>query len=83
MLRNNSLEFDKEQTYRDFHRVEKVCGKAAALDGELPKLALLIRLFEDVFFHSPLTNKAVDVNVSRLSNAVATVLCLKDGKKMS
>lgn len=72
----------KKGTHRNLHRVKKVSGKAATLDGEFPELALLVRLLEDVFFHCTLTNKTVDVDVSRLSNAMATVLCLRDDKTM-
>ena len=65
------------RTHRDFHRLEKVSGKAAALNGELAQLPLLVGLFQDVLLHGAFANEAVDVDVARLANAVAAVLGLR------
>ena len=67
---------------QDLARVEfaeKFGVEAAALDGQVVQLPLLIALAQNVLLDGVFRHQAIDVHFARLPNAVAPILGLQRG----
>ena len=59
------------------HLLEESCGEVSAFNGDVTEQSLLIGFLQNVLFHSALADQPVDVHVTRLTDAVTPVLCLR------
>lgn len=59
------------------HLFEVGSGEIATLNSQVTEHPLLVSFLKDVLFYGLFRDESIDVHVSRLSDAVATILSLQ------